>query len=208
MPCAGLASIQPQRAVARLLPPAPLLQGRQQAAAAPSGRLLQGRARAAVAVAAAAGAGEVCVVTGASQGIGKCIALELGRAGCKVRSAAPHRLPRASSASPGHRALQDGGAACARALPLSSSSAYLILPANESAVRRPLSGCTPRRLPDTKAQVVINYRDESNKADAEGVAAEVAALGGEGTVVQGDMGKVCRGCWVCKKPCGWPGQGA
>lgn len=206
MPCAGLASIQPQRAVARLLPPAPLLQGRQQAAAAPSGRLLQGRARAAVAVAAAAGAGEVCVVTGASQGIGKCIALELGRAGCKVRSAAPHRLPRASSASPGHRALQDGGAA----LRACAASVQQFRISNPSSKR---VGCAaaskwPRRLPDTKAQVVINYRDESNKADAEGVAAEVAALGGEGTVVQGDMGKVCRGCWVCKKPYDWPGQGA
>ena len=41
-----------------------------------------------------------------------------------------------------------------------------------------------------RIQVVINYRDESLKGDAEEVAKEVEAAGGEAFIVQADMTKV------------------
>ena len=38
----------------------------------------------------------------------------------------------------------------------------------------------------------MNYRDESNKADAEAVAEQIRQLGGDAMIVQADMGKVRR----------------
>lgn len=54
------------------------------AAAAAAPRVAARAARRSVAVMASAGAGQVCIVTGASRGIGAQIALALGQAGCKV----------------------------------------------------------------------------------------------------------------------------
>lgn len=152
----------------------------------------------------------MCVVTGASRGIGKAIALSLAQAGCKVsarqagacrvEAARPRALclppPPASAAallSPSGRAgvlsspaPPGGGQLCGQRGASGGGGAWLLLTAASSAASQlPRASCTASRL-----QAAPIRRSRCRHRPAVQVAAHCRELGGEAMIVQGDMSKV------------------